>query len=308
MIVSKFWSILRNMDQIAKTNTAFSTSLIGKRLAAFFTSLIFGLISSLMLSACQAASQSEQSTPANSIAAKSLTKAERGERTEVTIIGMIHGGHRTSGKYPLSLVETVTRTINPDIILTEIPPDRIDAALASYEDTGTVKEQRTRAFPEYTDVIIPLRAELGYTIKGTAAWTSDIASTRRAALGRIKQNPKRADQWQEWQQAQKTFSATLNGRGDDPLYIHSKDYDRAVEARYQPYMRYFEEDIGKGGWQNINRAHWANIASELDTIKGQGKRVLITYGGFHKYWFLRELEKRDDIIITPALPYFQAAN
>lgn len=285
------------MDQIAKT----------RNLATFFIALIFGAL----LSACQVGGQAEQSTPANtaatSITANGLTKAERGERTEVTIIGMIHSGHRTSGKYPLSLVETIVRNVNPDIILTEIPPDRIDAALSSFQQTGKVSEQRTRAFPEYTDVIIPLQQELGYSIKGTAAWTSDIAATRSAALNRIKNNPARANEWQAWQASQDTFSNTLNGRGNDPLYIHSKAYDKAVEARYGPYMQYFEADIGKGGWQSINRAHWANIASELDAVKGQGKRILITYGGFHKYWFLRELEKRDDVIITPALPYFQAA-
>lgn len=285
------------MNQIAKT----------KNLAILLISLIFGAT----LSACQAAGQAEQSTPTNgaasSITAKALTKAERGDRTEVTIIGMIHGGHRTSNTYPLSLVETIVRNVNPDIILTEIPPERTAAALSSYKETGKVTEQRTRAFPEYTDVIIPLQQELGYTIKGTAAWTSDIASTRRAALSRIRNNPARADEWQAWQASQRIFRNTLNGRGDDPLYIHSNAYDEAVEARYAPYMQYFEADIGKGGWQSINRAHWANIASELDAVKGQGKRVLITYGGFHKYWFLRELEKREDVVITPALPYFQAA-
>ncbi len=272
-----------------------------KNIATILTSMFFAAV----LVSCQAAGKTEQSVPSAKLG---LSKAERGERTEVTVIGMIHSGHRTSNKYPLSLIKTVVRNIKPDIILTEIPPSRTAAALSSYKDTGKVTEQRTRAFPEYTDAIIPLQQELGYVIKGTAAWTPDIASTRRTALNRIRDNPARADQWQAWQKAQNTFRNTLNGRGDDPFFIHSKAYDQAVEARYQPYMQYFETDIGKGGWQSINRAHWANIAAELDAVKGEGKRVLITYGGFHKYWFLRELEKRSDVALTPALPYFEAAN
>ncbi|MEO1044264.1 MAG: hypothetical protein AAFX04_02360 [Pseudomonadota bacterium] len=236
-----------------------------------------------------------------------IPAAQRGGKTEVIIIGMIHGGHRTARNYPLSRIETVVRAIAPDLVLTEIPPDRIDAALQSWRDTGRVTEQRTRAFPEYTDVIIPLQAELGFAMKGTAAWTPEIAASRRAKLQTIEADPDRADQWAAWQVSQAQFRATLDGRGSDPLYIHTTEYDVAVEARYQPYIRYFDPEIGAGGWEAINRGHWANIAAELDAVSGQGKRVLITYGGFHKYWILRQLAERDDVIVTPARDYFLLA-
>lgn len=269
-----------------------------KKASAFFASL--GI--ALSLSACQPA---ETASPSRSAESAGLTKAERGNKTEVTVLGTIHGGHNTSATYSLGRFEAVLRDIAPDVILTEIPPSRVDAAIASFKNTGQVTERRTRVFPEYVDVIIPLQQELGYAIKGTAAWTPDIAEDRRKALAALAKAPSRGEQWREWQDAKATFSKTLNGRGNDALYIHSEEYDRAVEARYQPYMQYFERDLGAGGWQTINKAHWANIAQELDALTGQGKRVLITFGGFHKYWILRELQKRDDVVLTPARPYFQ---
>lgn len=262
--------------------------------------LIVSAFAAIMLTGCQldSVAQNSQNAPSG------IPADQRGGKTEVIVLGMIHSGHRTSSDYPLSRIEAVVREISPDLVLTEIPPSRIDEALQSYRDTGKVTEQRTRAFPEYTDVIIPLQTELGYAMKGTAAWTPDIAGSRRKIFQSIENDPARAEQWQEWQDAQAAFRNALDGSGDDPLTIHTAQYDAVVEARYQPHIRYFDADIGAGGWEAINRAHWANIAAELDAVSSQGKRVLITYGGFHKYWILRELAKRDDVIITEARPYF----
>lgn len=269
------------------------------------TALLTGLIAITALAACQnegSAKDLQKDRPLKP--ATGIPADQRNGKTEVIVLGMIHGGHRNSKTYPLSRIENVVRTIAPDLILTEIPPGRIDAAISSYRETGKVTEPRTRAFPEYTDVIIPLQAELGYAMKGTAAWTQAMASSRRQTLNSIKNDPARAHQWQIWQDAQAAFRNVLDGRGTDPLYIHTAAYDAAVEARYQPHIRYFDKDIGAGGWQPINRAHWANMAAELDAVSGQGQRVLITYGGFHKYWILRVLAQRDDVIITQALPFF----
>ncbi|MEM1133264.1 MAG: hypothetical protein AAGH53_10025 [Pseudomonadota bacterium] len=262
--------------------------------------ILSALLALFLFTACQANNTAQSSdTQATGIPAD-----QRNGKTEVIVMGLIHGGHRTSKDYPLSRIDAAVRVIDPDIILTEIPPDRIDAALTSYSETGAVTEQRTRAFPEYTDAIIPLQAELGYAIKGTAGWTPQIAATRRRILQSIENDPARADEWRQWQQAQATFRETLDGRGSDPLFIHTAEYDAAVETRYRPYIEYFGSDLGDTGWEAINAAHWRNIAAELDAISGQSKRVLITYGGFHKYQILRRLAERDDVIITNARPFF----
>ena len=225
-------------------------------------------------------------------------------KTEVIVLGMIHGGHRTSDKYSLERLRTIVRDIEPDVILTEIPPDRVDEAIASFKRTGEVTEERTRAFPEYTDVIIPLQNELGFWLVGTAGWTREIADKRAAVLDAIAKDPVRKEQWDAHLKAREEFEETAKGRSDDPLFIHSDAFDELVQKSYQPYMKYFEADLGPSGWAGINGAHMENISKALDSIESRGKRVLITYGSAHKYWILRELSKRSDVVILDPIPFF----
>ena len=70
------------------------------------------------------------------------------------------------------------------------------------------------------------------------------------------------------------------------------------------YNRLFNDEIGPGGWDNINEAHYANIARALDHIAGSGQRVLITYGAGHKGWFLRQLRQRTDVDLLDARKFF----
>ncbi len=73
----------------------------------------------------------------------------------------------------------------------------------------------------------------------------------------------------------------------------------------EPYSRHFNDDLGAGGWDNINAAHYALIARALEQHRGEGKRFLITFGAWHKHWFKKELRKRDDIVIRPLGDYWR---
>jgi len=225
-------------------------------------------------------------------------------RTEVFVMGMVHGSHRTSPTYPLGRIRAVVEAIDPDIILTELPTDRYQQALDGFRRTGKVTEARAQAFPEYTDVIIPMTKTHAFEVLGVARWTKAEADGRKAKLAAIERDPARRQQWQAWEASQKAFTDALDGRSSDPLFIHTPEYDRLVEARYAPHERYFDADLGSGGWDATNKAHWANISAALDRIKGQHKRVLITFGAFHKYRILRELKQRKDVVVRDIRPYF----
>ncbi len=214
--------------------------------------------------------------------------------TTLYVVGTIHSGHLDSETYPLSRLETAIRKAAPDIILTEIPSDRIDQAIQSFRETGKIDEPRTQVFPEYTDVVFPLSRELDFRILGTAGWTQKIADDRSDALRRIRNDPSRADEWAEYRAAQQEYSRVLAGRGDDPLFIHTDEFDQIVETSRRPYER-FDADLGDGGWTQINRAHTNLINSALDTITGQGLTALVTFGTAHKYKILRSVENRGDI-------------
>ena len=224
--------------------------------------------------------------------------------TRVTVLGTIHSAHRDSRNYSLSVLREAVRRAKPDIILTEIPPDRIALAKSNFAETGAVTEPRTAVFPEYTDVIFPLSQEMDFEIVGTAGWTQEIADNRQAALKQIENNPARAQQWEQHLEARRTYARELAGRGDDPLFIHSDEYDRLVEKAQAPYQRYFDGDLGAGGWTQINSAHTNLINSALGEVRGKGLNALVTFGSWHKYIIKRSLRLRKDVVLMDPTALF----
>lgn len=226
-------------------------------------------------------------------------------KNEVFVMGMIHSGHRTSEVYSLDRVKKIIGSVNPDVVLCEIPPDRIDQATREFEATGVISEPRVKRFPEYIDALFPLTREMDFAIIPCAAWTKPMADDRRAKLESYKLT--RPDDYKEMTEAQDRMDRELEKRGwtDDPRGIHTDEYDEIIRKGLDPYNRLFNDDIGEGGWDNINAAHYALISQALDERRGEGVRVLITFGSGHKHWFLDRLRQRTDIKVMSLQPYLQ---
>ena len=242
-------------------------------------------------------------------ATQTLTSCAPGDEpvstlTKVTVIGAIHGRHRESERFSLDILRDAMREAEPDIVLTEIPPDRIAGARRSFAETGEVTEPRTRVFPELTDVVFPLSREMGYSIAATAGWTRGLADDRSAALKAIENDPARASQWAEHLAARRDYSRALAGRGDDPRFIHTREYDVLVQRAQTPYQIYFDPDLGPGGWTRINRAHTDLMEEALSSISGQGLKALVIFGAWHKYMIERALMLRSDVELMDARALF----
>lgn len=224
--------------------------------------------------------------------------------TQVHVMGTIHGRHRASDAYSLEILKTAILRARPDVILTEIPPSRVAKAFETFEKTGKVDEPRTNVFPEYTDVIIPLAGPQSWRVLGAAAWTPSIGRERSQALKAIENDPARASQWAEHRAASREFVQKMRGRSDDPNFIHTPEFDRLVANSREPYARYFDADLGAGGWTQINDAHNALIKEALNSISGQGFRVLVTFGTAHKYKILESLADRGDVSVRDTRALF----
>ena len=223
---------------------------------------------------------------------------------EVVVLGMIHSGHETSEMFSLEVVRDLVREIDPDYWLTEIPPNRWDQAWAEFEATGTVEEPRVRRFPEYMEGLFPLSRELDFEVIPTAGWTEPMSDFRAAWLDAYSQDPARAEGWAEYRAAaEASADALAAGAADDPRWIHTDAYDEAYDIRMRTYARLFDAQLGPGGWEAINASHWAYIEDGLDRHRGEGVRFLLTYGAGHKGPFLRELRKRDDIVLLDVGPF-----
>jgi hypothetical protein len=161
-----------------------------------------------------------------------------------------------------------------------------------------------RRFPEYMDALFPLTRELDFQVIPTAGWTEPMSDFRAEYLDAYSRDPGRAENWAEYQAAAAASAEALAaGAGDDPRWIHTDAYDEAYDIRMQVYSRLFDPDLGPGGWDAINASHWANIERALDRHRGEGVRFLLTYGAGHKGPFLRELRRRDDIVLLEVAPF-----
>ena len=221
-------------------------------------------------------------------------------KNKVIMLGLIHRGHVDSKKFGLPVVENLIRKIDPDYVLTEIPPDRLADAMKGFIETGEVTEPRTRVFPEYRDVLFPLSREMDFKIIPTAAWSRGMADFRREALANIRDDESRKSEWDAYQKSGQAARDAVGDRGDVLRFIHASEYDNLTRDRVHVYATAFADDVGRGDWERINAAHYKLIEAALENHAGEGATILITFGAGHKYWFLEQLRKRDDIeLINP---------
>lgn len=224
--------------------------------------------------------------------------------TIVTVIGAVHGQHRSSEDYSLDVLRQAIVKYDPDIVMVELPMDRFAIASANFDTYGQVRDSRADDFPELTAVVFPLRKALGFEMIPVAAWTQEMAADWRATEKRLETDPARAEDWSEYQVAIQRYGKAVSGRSDDPAFIHSSNYDAAVKARQETYEHLFGADLGAAGWRAINAAHLAHINAALDAVKGQEKRILILFGAWHKYKIVGGLAAREDIFLVDPVPLF----
>ena len=158
-------------------------------------------------------------------------------------------------------------------------------------------------FPEYTDVIFPLSEKLNFEIIPVSAWTEQMAEIREQKLYEISNDPHRQDDWETYLLAKEKSAEVneVNGNGFDPLWINSTAYDDMLEIELKVYNRLFNRELGAGGWENINKAHYSLIEKALDQFENKSKRILITFGAGHKGWLKRALSEKKNIKLIDLL-------
>jgi len=235
-------------------------------------------------------------------------EVEEKPKNEVLVLGAIHGGHLTDSVYNIDYLTKLIKEIEPDYILAEIPPDRMEAAISGYKRDDSISESRVRRFPEYVNVVFPLTKEMDFEIIPTAGWTLPMAQERSAKLSAISQDTTRISDWEQYENANKQSDLAYKktGKVNDPYFIHTHESDSIQDISLQVYNKLFNVELGLGGWENINIAHYWNIEKALEKHRYKGKRMLIIYGAGHKGWFLRELRKRDDITLLEMKPFLDA--
>jgi YVTN family beta-propeller protein len=224
--------------------------------------------------------------------------------TDVAVMGMIHGAHRTSTRWGLDQVRATVRRFRPDVVCAEIPPDRWERIWSEYTERGIITDPRIRSFPEYTDVLLPLAVEMGFEIVPCAAWTREMSDLRTARIRQFDTDPAYAELRRAYaarlSAVQSAYPDALDDI-DDPRVIHSSAYDERMREELALYDEYQNALIGPGGWSAINAAHLRLVDRAIATHRGQ--RVLITFGSGHKYMFLDHLALEPGVRLV-GLPSF----
>ncbi len=136
-------------------------------------------------------------------------------------------------------------------------------------------------------------------VEPCAGWSEEMAHARRKRIQELETSEtdrpafelyQQDEAWvQEWLRAHPALAAE-----DDPYFIHSPEYAQRTKLELGPYQEHWNEVIGHpGGWTYINEAHFFLLAAALR--KYPGKRILMTFGAGHKYWFLEQLRWMPDI-------------
>ena len=228
-----------------------------------------------------------------------------GQQNELVLLGTIRGQHFDSTRYSLAVLRDMIRAIRPSVVLCEIPPDRLDQALREFHQDGEVREPRVAQFPEYTEVLFPLAAELQFEIVPCAAWSPDLDTAREQGLAALAERDPQL--YGDARDALDWLAHRLEREqsSDDPVAIHEPSYDATVREAMEAYAERVDADLGPAGWQANNRAHYALIDTALRSRAGRGGRYLLMFGAWHKYWLDERLQQRKDVRVRAVSEFWK---
>ena len=233
--------------------------------------------------------------------------SEEPPRTQLLVLGMTHSGHLESERWGIAEVQQAIRNIDPDVVITEIPPDRLPGVLALWEAEQRVEDDRVLLFPEYVQGLLPLSNEMDFAIEPGAGWHQMMADYRKMRIQAFHNDEEFAEQKAAYEEAEAWVAAwnaahPAAGPEDDPLYMHSPAYDRRTKGELGPYDHFLNDVIGRpAGWTYVNEEHYVLIEEALR--KHPGKRILITFGAGHKYWFLEQFKNLPEVDVLEVRPY-----
>ena len=132
-----------------------------------------------------------------------------------------------------------------------------------------------------------------------SGWKPEVSADRRAFWrGRGKTDAVMVDRKEIYDTVSVALKEIREREGgvENAKFYNSRHYADLRQLERTLWAKCFDEGLGRGGEVAINRAHFSRIAKALDQHRGE--RVLIVYGAGHRYWFLKELEKRDDVTLV----------
>jgi len=207
-------------------------------------------------------------------------------RTEVFVIGTLHGPLRHGGDYPHERIASLLREAAPDVVLVEVPPARMDTVRQAAASGG--EDEWLASFPELPTVLTTA-AELGVPVVPVSGWTPELTADWKAYWEAHPEGPEA----EAYRRAAGQLARTLDDEGDDPEWIHSARYRRLTRWRDEALQTFAGEELGAAAPHARRRAHVRRI---IDAIKdARGRRVAIVFDARRRWMIEEALEAEPEV-------------
>lgn len=220
-------------------------------------------------------------------------------RTEVVILGTMHGAHLTSQRFSLQVVHDIVERVAPDVVLVEIPPDRFEASLEELDALGeaaakdSITDSWLRSFPELWAVVLPQRQRLGYEVVPVSGWKPRVSQDRKAYWDANPNGPASSS----YREAQQRFveARKRNRASENPCWVNGPEYLELAGAARRALAEAADSELGEAAVMRINEAHWRGIGAAIETHRRQ--RILLVYGARHRWYTQPRIQALEDVTL-----------
>ncbi len=215
--------------------------------------------------------------------------AREPERTEVVFVATIHRQHLSHENYPMALLERVVRATRPEVVIAEIPPAgqaRIESSLQS-----ETSDPWLESFPELSQVVYPLRDELGFELVAASAWERQVSDDWKAYWDAHPDGPDA----ELYRNAADHFARVNEDEDNDPEWLHSPTYRRLAGWTDTALSSHAAEELGAADPITLGRKHAGAVVRAI--LAHQGRRIVVVWDA-RKRWILeREVRSLSNVVV-----------
>lgn len=210
-------------------------------------------------------------------------------RTELVFLGTLHRTHLHDEDYPMRLLDRLLRAAEPEVIVAEIPParlERVRRAVAEEADDPWLD-----SFPELSSVVLPVAEELGVPLVAGSGWTRQVTDDWQAYWAAHPDGP----EGDLWERAHARITARMAEEGADPEWIHSPLYRELTAWHATALSTHAGRELGAADPLLHYRAHAARLREVIEAHRGE--RIVVVFDARVRWYFERELRQMGDVVV-----------
>jgi len=215
----------------------------------------------------------------------------------VTVLATLGQGHARSDAWGFDEVEAVLAYWEPDLVLVDVPPTSLAAAVAGDADDDVFLAMH----PEVTEVVLPRAADLGYAVQAIGGATLEGLEDRQRWDADNPAGP--PNRLLIAMTARLRALWIANEAENNPLWLHGDEYLEASWLYFAWLLYEVEEDLGADGELRRMARTTRAMGTILDTTDARRVLILVNPGA---RWFVEGMvDAREDVRRVPGASLFR---